>query len=73
MRRKIFLLLLLILLGLPQAASAQLGRWETEEEGAFKDDVRSGRFRPFIEANWASPNRVSRDSAAVSPPWARRN
>ena len=50
-RRQIFLPLLLILLYLPQAASARLGRWEAEEEGSFKGNVRSGRFRPFIEAN----------------------
>lgn len=47
-------LFILIMLGLclPQMASAQLGRWGGESEPDMDTMVRTGRFSPFIEANY---------------------
>ena len=47
----IFLLIVLILF-LPQPASAQLGRWTSEGEEDLETLIRSGRFSPFIEASY---------------------
>ena len=52
MRRQSLILLFLIILCLPQIASAQFGRWDNEGEGDFKAAIHAGRFSPFIEANY---------------------
>ena len=52
MRSKIILTLLVIALCLPQMASAQLGRWGDGEGSDLANEIRRGRFTPFIEANW---------------------
>ncbi len=47
-------LFLLVILGLclPQMASAQLGRWGSDSEPDLDTLIKSGRFSPFIEANY---------------------
>ena len=52
MLRKIILLLVVLTICLPELAAAQMGRWEQEGAEDFESMVRSGRFRPFIEANY---------------------
>jgi len=55
-RPKSIILLALFTLCLPQLASAQFGRWDNEGEGDFDLLVRTGKFRPFIEANYGLSN-----------------
>jgi hypothetical protein len=50
--RKTILLLFVLWLCLPQLASAQLGRWGNDTEQDLDTMIRSGRFNPFIEANY---------------------
>ena len=52
MFRKILLLLIVLVLCLPQLASAQFGRWDKSNEEDLETLIRSGRFSPFIEANY---------------------
>ena len=52
MFRKTLLLLIVLALCLPPVASAQLGRWGEDTEGDLDSMIRSGRFSPFIEANY---------------------
>jgi len=52
MLRRINLVLIILAIGLSEPASAQLGRWEKEGSEDLESLVRSGRFRPFLEANY---------------------
>ena len=52
MFRKTLLLLIILAVCLPPLASAQLGRWGEDTEGDLDSMIRSGRFSPFIEANY---------------------
>jgi hypothetical protein len=50
--RKTLLFLIVLAVCLPPLASAQLGRWGEDAEGDLDTMIRSGRFSPFIEANY---------------------
>ena len=52
MRYNPLILLTVISLCLPQLASAQFGRWDSEGDGDLKAAITAGRFSPFIEANY---------------------
>jgi hypothetical protein len=50
--RKIIIVLAILILCSVQPAAAQFGRWGDEGEETLEDLIRSGRFRPFIEASY---------------------
>ncbi len=52
MLRRIIPLLIVLAICLPEPVSAQFGRWEKEGNEDLESLVRSGRFRPFLEANY---------------------
>jgi len=52
-RHKVLISAALLVLCLPSLATAQLGRWNTEDsESTFEEMFREGNFRPFIEVNY---------------------
>lgn len=50
--RRIFILLIILGLSLPQLASAQFGRWSDEGDTDLESLIKSGKFRPFLEVNY---------------------
>lgn len=53
MRHKAFISLIILVLCLPQLATAQLGRWNDDgAETSFEQKITTGNYRPFIEANY---------------------
>ena len=54
MQRKNYFIAVIIILILPQLASAQLGRWgeEPSSDGTLKTKIEEGNYHPFMEMNY---------------------